>query len=144
MEDITNGQRAFWTFLITTLAAPFFGALIVLFLSVVAGALGKGPDSLRVLDQSGQLAWAAEKAAATFVWGAMPAAIAGAALAGLVMMRGMFGWLEAAVAGAVAVSIDAFLTGGMVLQHLAPVAVIGATVGVAMWAVFTRAGIVRA
>ena len=144
MEDITNGQRAFWTFLITTLAAPFFGALIVLFLSVVAGALGKGPDSLRVLDQSGQLAWAAEKAAATFVWSAIPAAVAGAALAVLLLRRGAFGWLEAAIAGAVAVSIDAFLTGGMVLQHLAPIAFIGATVGVAMWAVFTRAGIVRA
>ena len=144
MDEISNSQRAFWTFLITTLAAPFFGALIVLLLSVVAGALGKGPDSLRALDQSGQLAWAAEKAAATFVWSAIPAAVAGAALAVWLLTRGAFGWLEAAIAGAVAVSIDAFLTGGMVLQHLAPIAFIGASVGVAMWAVLTRAGIVRA
>ena len=142
MIEISNGQRAFWTFLIMTLAAPFFGALIVFLLAVAAGALGMGPQSLRALDSAAQLAWGAEKAVATFVWSAIPAAVAGAALAGLLAMRGTFGWLEAAVAGAVTVAIGAFLTGGMVLQHLAPIAFIGGSVGVAMWAVFTRAGIV--
>ena len=51
--------------------------------------------------------------------------------------------LEAAVAGAVMVSIAAFLTGGNVAQHITPIAFIGATVAVAMWGVLTRAGIVQ-
>jgi hypothetical protein len=143
MHEVSNGQRALWTFLITTLAAPFFGALIVMLLSVVAGGLGKGPESLRALDSAGQLAWAAEKAVATFVWSAVPAGMGGAALAALAYFRGTLHWLEAAVVGAVVVSLGAFLTGGMVQQHLAPIAFIGATVAIAMWAVLTRAGIVR-
>lgn len=143
MNEVTDAQRALWTLLITTLAAPFFGALIVMVLSVVAGALGKGPESLRALDSAGQIGWAADKAVATFVWSAVPAGLGGAVLAGLAFFRGSFSWLEAAVIGAVVVSIGAFLTGGMVQQHLAPIAFIGALVAVAMWAVLTRAGILR-
>lgn len=143
MNEISNSQRAMWTFLITTLAAPFVGALIVMVLSVVAGALGKGPESLRALDSAGKVAWAADKAVATFVWSAVPAGFGGAALAGLAFFRGSFRWLEAAVIGAVVVSIGAFLTGGMVQQHLAPIAFIGALVAVALWSVLTRAGIVQ-
>ena len=141
MDAISNGQRALWTLLITSLAAPFLGALAVMLLSVVAGALGKGPDSLKALDSAGQMAWAAEKAVATFAWAAIPAVAGAALLAGLVYLRGMFGWLEAAVAGAVLVSINAFLSGGTVQQHITPIAFIGALVAVAMWGVLTRAGI---
>ena len=143
MNEISNGQRALWTLLIMSLAAPFLGALIVMGLSVVAGALGKGPESLRALDSAGQLAWAAEKAVATFAWGAIPAVAGGALLAGLLYVRGTIACLEAAVAGAVMVSIAAFLTGGNVAQHITPIAFIGATVAVAMWGVLTRAGIVQ-
>ena len=96
MNGISNGQRALWTFLITTLAAPFFGALIVMALGVAAGALGKGPESLRALDSAGQWGWADDKAFATFVWSAVPAGIGAAVLAALAAVRGTFGWLEAA------------------------------------------------
>jgi hypothetical protein len=142
MENVTRGQRAFWSALITTLAAPLLGGLIVLLLSLGAGALGKGPDSLKALDTAGQWAWAAEKALATFVWSALPAAAAGAILAALILARGAFGWLEAATVGAVVVSAGAWLTGGLVLQHLVPVATIAAVVGIAMWRMLTRGGVV--
>jgi hypothetical protein len=142
MSQVTSGQRALWVFLITTLAAPFFGALIVLALSLAAGVLGFGPDSLTSLDAAGQLAWSADKALATFIWSAVPAGVSGAVLAGLVLSRGRFGWLEAAVVGAVAVSVGAFLTGGIVLQHLTPMAAIAGGVGVLMWQLLVSAGIV--
>lgn len=142
MSQVTHGQRALWTFLITTLAAPFFGALIVLLLAVVAGALGKGPESLKALDSAGQLAWGSEKAMATFVWSAVPAGVAGAALAALVALRGGFGWLEPVTAGAIVVSVGAYLTGGLVLQHLMPIAFIAALVGLIIWQLLTAAGVV--
>lgn len=143
MDEISNGQRAIWTFLITSLAAPFLAALIVFALSVAAGALGRGPESLKALDKAGQIAWAADKAVATFAWSALWGSAAAAFVAGLVFIRGGFGWLEAVVAGAVAVSIGAFVTGGMVAQHITPIAFIGALVGLIMWAILTRGGILR-
>lgn len=143
MDGISNGQRAIWAFLITSLAAPFFSALTVFLLSVGAGAIGRGPDSLKALDQAGQIAWAAEKAISTFVWSALPAGAAAAFVAGLVVIRGGFSWLEAVVVGAVAASIGAFLTGGLVAQHITPIAFIGALVGLIIWSTLTRGGILR-
>ncbi|MGQ0673107.1 MAG: hypothetical protein ACT4N2_09550 [Hyphomicrobium sp.] len=141
MDEISAGQRALWTTLITSLAAPFFGALTVFAISVVAGLLGKGPDSLKALDGAGQLAWAADKAVATFAWGAVPAVAGGLAMGALILLRGRVRWLEAALIGAIAATIAAFLTGGIVWQHAPPVAVIGSLVALAMWGVLSRAGI---
>lgn len=144
MQEVGNAQRAFWSFLITTLAAPFLGGLLVLILSVVSGALDKGPESLKALDAAGQFAWAAEKAIATFVWSAIPAAVAATVLAIAVYLRGTYSWLMAAITGSAVVAAGAFFTGGIVAQHGAPVAFIGGIVGIVMWAVLRRAGILSA
>lgn len=142
-KKVEPGQRALWTFLLGTLVAPFLAALIIFIGSVGAGLIGRGgPDSLLALDRAGQLAWAADKAFATYVWSALPAGLGAAALAALAYTRGGFSVLAAAVAGAVPVSLLAFASGGMVLKHLTPIAFIGASVGVLIRLILLRARII--
>lgn len=141
MSEISKGQRALWTFLITALVTPFLAALAVMALSVGAGALGRGPDSLRSLDSAGQLAWAADKAVATFAWCVLPAVLAAGLAAALVVARGRLGWVEAVAAGGLVSAAGALWTGGLVGQHLAPIAAIGALVGFVIWTLLRSAGI---
>lgn len=128
----SKGERALWAFLLITLVAPFLAAVVILLGSVVSGMIGRGPPSLLALDRAGQLGWAAQKAMETYVWSAIPAGICGAVLAGIVYTRGTAHWLVGASLGAIVVSIMAVLAGGMMQQHLTPMAFIGAAVGVAM------------
>jgi hypothetical protein len=144
MSDVSNTQRGLWTFLVTALVTPFLTALLVMALSIGAGALGRGPDSLRSLDSAGQLAWAANKAVATFAWCVIPAVIAAGLAAVLVAARGRLGWVEAAVIGALVAGAGALWTGGLVGQHLAPILAIGALVGFAVWSILSGAGIAGA
>ena len=139
---VPNGQRALWTFLMCTLVAPFLAAVIILLASVISGYVGRGPASLLALDRAGQLAWAAQKAVETYVWSALPAGIGGAILAAVVYVRGDAHWLVGATIGAVTVSMMSLFAGGMLAQHLTPVAFIGALAGVAICAILKRAGIV--
>jgi hypothetical protein len=78
----------------------------------------------------------------TYVWGAIPAGIAGAMAAAWLSLRGDLPWLVAAVASAVAATIAAVVTGGMMAQHVTPIAGIAAMSGCAVWLVLRRAGIV--
>lgn len=128
----TNGERALWAFLMITLVAPFLAALVIFLGSIVSGLIGRGPPSLLALDRAGQLAWAAQKALETYVWSALPAGICGATMAGIAYTRGTAHWLVGASLGAVVVSVMALLAGGMMQQHLTPMAFIGAAVGTAM------------
>lgn len=128
---ISNGQRAFWTFLASTLIAPFIAAVIILLASLVAGAIGRGPQSLITLDPAGQLGWAALKAVEAYVWSAIPAALSGAIGASVVLVRGGLPWLAAAAIAAVAASALASLAGGMLAQHITPIALIAAVSGIA-------------
>ena len=137
----SNGQRALWTFLLCTLVAPFLAAVVILLGSLISGLVGRGPASLLALDQAGQLAWAAQKAVETYVWSALPAGIGGAILAAIVYLRGTAPWLAGAKVGAVVVSVMSALAGGMLAQHLTPIAFIGAVTGIAMCALLKRAGI---
>ena len=125
----TNGERALWTFLMITLVAPFLAAVVILLGSVISGLVGRGPPSLLALDQAGQLGWAAQKAVETYVWSAIPAGICGAILAAIIYSRGSAHWLVGASLGAIIVSVMAVLAGGMMLQHLTPMAFIGAGIG---------------
>jgi hypothetical protein len=140
--EVSNGQRALWTFLLITLVAPFLAAVVILLSSLVAGAIGRGPASLLALDRAGQLGWAAQKAVETYVWGALPAGLAGLAMAGIVYLQGTAPWLAAATCGAVSVTVLSALAGGMLAQHLTPIALIGAIVGIAMWALLRRAQVI--
>lgn len=89
--DVTHLQRALWMVLITWLAAPFFAALTAAAMSLLAPVIG----ALPTFEQSAL----GEAAAGTFVWSALPAAVAGLALVPFVLERGTYGWLHAAVAG---------------------------------------------
>ena len=141
-HGVGNGERAFWTFLSITLIAPFFAAIIILVASLIAGAVGRGPASLLALDRVGQLGWAAQKAVETYVWCAIPAGIAAAATALAVYRMGTLGWLAGASIGAVAASIMAFISGGVMQQHITPMAAIGAVVGIAIIGLLRRARII--
>ena len=138
----TLGERALWTFLLITLVAPFLAALVIFLSSVVAGAIGRGPASLLALDQAGKLGWAAQKALETYVWSAIPAGICGAIMAAIVYTRGTAHWLVGASLGAIVVSVLAVFAGGMMQQHLTPMALIGAITGIAMIAILKRATII--
>jgi hypothetical protein len=138
----SNAQRALWTFLLITLVAPFFAAVVIFLGSVGSGYFGRGPASLLALDRAGQFAWAALKAVETYVWSALPAGIAAAAFAAIVYARGTAPWLAAASIAAIVASAMSLFAGGMMAQHLTPMAFIAALVGIAMWAVLRRAGII--
>ncbi len=140
--EASNGQRALWSFLLITLVAPFMAAVVILLASVISGYMGRGPASLLALDRAGQLAWAAEKAVQTYVWSALPAGIAGLGFAGWIYVNGTAPWLLAATLGGVVVSVMAALAGGMLAQHLSMMAFIAAVVGIAMWSLLRRAGII--
>lgn len=138
----TMGERALWTFILITLVAPFLAALIIFVSSMIAGLIGRGPSSLLALDQAGRLGWASQKAVETYVWSAMPAGICGAIMAAIVYNAGTAHWLVGASLGAIAVSVLAVFAGGQMLQHLTPMAFIGAAAGVVMIFILRRAKII--
>lgn len=134
-------ERIAYIIAMTTLVAPFLAALIIFAASVVAGLIGRGPASLIALDLPGQLAWAAQKAMDTYVWCAIPAALGGTIAAAAVHTRNALHWLAGATVGAIVPTIFAVLAGGMLAQHVTPIAFIGAVVGVAMVVILKRAGL---
>ncbi len=137
--------RALWTFLGTTLVAPFLAALVVMMAAFGLAASGRGPsDLLAMLDAGAPLASAARAALAAFVWSALPAGLAGAALALLVWRQGSLSVLAAAIAGAVAATLFAVLGGGVLTRYLTAIAFLGAVATVAVRQLLVRARIVAA
>jgi uncharacterized protein YhhL (DUF1145 family) len=61
----STAERAFWTFLMITLVAPFLAAVVIFLASGIAALVGRGPASLLALDRPAQFAWAAQKAVET-------------------------------------------------------------------------------
>lgn len=141
---ITQQQRALWTFLISTLIAPFLAALVVLVAGSAIGVTGRWmPAEMASMDITQRMHWAGEHALIAFVWSAWPAALAGAAAAGLVMWRGGLKWLECAILGAVSAGLFTFVSGGPVVRYMLPIAFVGAVLGVTIWSMLTRARIVK-
>ncbi len=87
-KKITNGERAMFTFFISTLAGPFFAALIVALLTLGSGIVQMGPPSIIGLPMAAVVAKAGGWALHSYMWAAMPAGLAGAALAAWVSLRG--------------------------------------------------------
>ena len=130
--------------MIATLVAPFLASLVVLVAGSAIGVLGRFlPPQVMAMDMAGRMHWVGQHALISFVWSAWPAAIAGAAAAGLIIWRGRLGWLECAVLGAVSSSAFAFVSGAPVTGHLMPIAFVGAVIGVVMWLVLMQARIVK-
>ncbi len=102
MQDISNGQRALWTFLLFTLVGPFFAALAVaaaLMLAPVFKLAPLLPANLAV----------GPAAVTSFIWSAIPATLAAIAVVPMVLRRGTFGWIVAAGAGVVALAAASVL-----------------------------------
>ena len=142
VTTVSHGQRALWTFLMFTLVGPFVAALLVFLLTVGAGLMQAGPTSLKGLPFPELAAKAAGWSISSFVWSAVPAALAGAALAAWVSLKGGFPWLAAAVAGGIAASVAAFITGGTAQQHISFITVLAALSALACWAALRRARII--
>lgn len=137
---VSSSQRALWTFLGSTLVAPFLAAVVILVASLISGfVIGRGPASLLSLDPSGKLAWSAGKAVETYVWSAVPAGIAGAIAAAVVYWNGRLHWLAAASIAAIVSSAMAMMAGGMLATHITPIAFIAASVGVVLHQLLRRA-----
>lgn len=102
-DQVSNGQRAFWTFLFYTLCGPFFAALVYALAVLLAPPLKLGALLPADLPPIG------EAVAGVFVWAAIPAALAAIGLIPMVLRRGHFGWIEAAAAGVIAFAAAAAL-----------------------------------
>ncbi len=109
-----NMQRALWTFLIFALVAPFFAALAIAAVVILAPLLGLGDLLPANLPPLGIVALN------TFVWGIVPALLAGIALAVIVLRQGSVGWIAAAAIGVVAFAIAAIIFPAPELAHLRP------------------------
>lgn len=137
-----NGQRALWTLLMFTLVGPFVAAVIVLALTIASGLLGVGPTSLKGLALPGLLAKAVEWSLSSYVWAALPAALAGGAMALLVLLRGTAPWLAAAAASGIAATALSALSAGVARDHISFIAFFAALSGIAVWAILRRARII--
>jgi hypothetical protein len=102
MKNVSNTQRALWMVLITSLAAPFFAALIVAALTLT------GPVAAYVLPAQGG-APLGEIAVGAFAWSALPATVAALGLVPFVLQLGSFSWLQAAVAGVLGFAAGAII-----------------------------------
>lgn len=109
-----NMQRALWTFLIFALVAPFFAALAIAAVVILAPLLGLGDLLPPGLPPLGMVALSA------FVWGIVPAVLAGIALGVIVLRQGSVGWIAAAAVGVVAFAIAAIIFPVPELAHLRP------------------------
>ncbi|MGL4395400.1 MAG: hypothetical protein ACRCS9_02570 [Hyphomicrobium sp.] len=134
--NVSNGQRALWMVLITSLAAPFFAALTAVAMALVTRALGAG-GLFGGADAIGDVAVAA------FAWSALPATLAALGLALIVVRRATYSWLEAAVAGVLAFTlvfvILPFNAGG----NVAPFAFLAGLIAILLRAMLIHGRILR-
>jgi hypothetical protein len=141
-NDMSNGQRALWTFLMCTLVGPFLVGLVVLLITMASGALQMGPPSLKGIPMAGVAAKAAQWAITSFVWSALPAGLAGAILAAIVSLRGTVDWFIAAAAAIAGFGVASVVAPGLLPNHHSFLAAIAGLVGVACWHLLVRARIV--
>jgi hypothetical protein len=141
-EKVTPGQRALWTFLLVSLVAPFLAALIVLVAAAIAGLTGRWAPAFQGAPLS-PLQAAVSVAVSTYVWSAIPAAVAGAATAAYVAWRGVLPWLMAATACVVVFGIAAVLSGAVPPAFMTGGAFLAACVGVICRAILARANVIE-
>jgi hypothetical protein len=141
-NELSNGQRALWTFLMCTLVGPLLVGLVVLLITLVSGALQMGPPSLKGLPMAAVAAKAGQWALTSFLWSAVPAGLAGAALAAIVSLRGTFDWIVAAAAAIAGFGVASVVAPGLLPNHHSFLAAIAGLVGVACWHLLVRARIV--
>ena len=103
-QDPSRGQRLLFTFLGCTLVGPFLAGFSVFAMLILAR-----PLQLDGLIPVG-VANPGHSALATFVWSAVPSALAAIGLAWPVWNHATFSWLSAAAAGAVGFMLASIAT----------------------------------
>jgi hypothetical protein len=135
---MSNAQRALWTLLIYALVGPFFSALAVALILVLASFFGLAallPDDV---------APTGEAIITTFVWAIVPALLTGLALAAVVWRTGGFSWIIAAAAAVIAFSVAAVLV-PIGLENARPyLAFLAGVIALAVRAVLGRIGVAAA
>jgi len=133
---MSKAQRALWTFLFYALVAPFFAALVIgviLLLASVFGLADLLPDGV---------APSGAGAIATFVWAIVPALMTALALAAMIWQRGSFSWIVAAAAAVIAFSLAAMLV-PIGLEDARPyLAFLAGVVAVAVREILVRMGVI--
>jgi hypothetical protein len=132
-----------WVFLVSTLVSPAMAAVAIFLASLAAGTFGFGPPSLQGLTGGVLAAAAGERAISAYLWSAAPSALAGGGMATLVLIRGTFGWLAAAVAGVVAFAATAVAAGGQLANHLTPLALLAGIIAVVTRLLLVRGRIIN-
>lgn len=136
MQHGDNSQRALFTVLGYALVGPLLAGFTTL-----AGLILARPLKLDALLPPG-LPNPGQAAIAAFVWAAIPAAIAGLALAVIVWRRGGFPWLSAAAAGGIAFMLAAI---AMPLPRgfaLAPLTALATFIAIGVRQALLRGGII--
>lgn len=136
MQDPSNSQRALFTFLGHALLAPFFAGVFVLASMILAR-----PLKLEGLIPSG-LPNAGEAALTTFVWSALPAALAGLALALIVWRRRGYPWISAVAAGGIAFMLVAVVIPPAIQLPLTPLTAVAAFIAIVVRASLLGGGII--
>jgi hypothetical protein len=140
MAKISNRQRALWSVLITSLAAPLMAGIAALAVTAVMqvfgfAALGAGANSVDASIGGAGLS--------AFAWSALPATIGALALVPYVLESGTYGWLHAAVAGVLAFGASTIVA-PLVVQPLMPVlAFCAGLLGIAIRDVLIRIRILK-
>ena len=135
---MTNTHRALWTFLIYALVAPFFGALVIsviLLLAFVFGLVNLLPDDVT---PSGTAA------ISSFVWAVVPALLTGIVLAALAWQKGGFSWVVAAAVAVIAFTIASVLVPFGLEDARPSLAIIAGLIAVGVRAVLVRMNVIAA
>lgn len=102
-NGLSHGQRALFTFLGYSLVGSFLAGL-----ATFAALILARPLHLDALIPDG-MPNAGAAAIGAFIWSAIPASVAGAALALVVLRNGGFAWITAAAAGGIAFMLAAIV-----------------------------------
>lgn len=133
---MSKAQRALWTFLFYALVAPFFAALVISVILLLASVFGLAdllPDGVTPSGAG---------AIATFVWAIVPALMTALALAAMAWQRGGFSWIIAAAAAVIAFSMAAVLV-PIGLEDARPyLAFLAGLVAVAVREILVRMGVI--
>ena len=129
------GQRSLFTFLGYSLVGSFLAGFVTFAGLVLAGPLGLGAIIPVGTPNAGQAALAA------FVWSAIPASLAGLALALVAWRRGGFPWIAAAVAGGIAFMLAAIAIPLPVGFALTPLTAVAAFLAIAVHSFLVGGGV---
>lgn len=137
-DEPSNLSRAMWVFLGYMLVGPFFAGLLVAAGLIVAPLAGMGawlPDPLPPVGPG---------AVTAFVWAAIPAALAAFIVLPRVLRTGRFGWIEAAIGGAIGFAAVSVVTGLPGREYLAGLSFVAALVSVGVQRALEQGGVIKA